>query len=153
MATAFQIKKIHILKSKLNISDSDYREILFSYNVKSSKDLDYKNAVTLINTLVQDATAQNLWVEPPKKYSKLERVNKMATPPQLRMIEGLWWELSYQRTDEFARKSLRRTLRMKLKIDDIMFLTKKDANKAINIIKAIKRDREARGRTLVSSNK
>ena len=77
----------------------------------------------------------------------------MATPAQLRMIEGLWWELSYQRTDEFARKSLRRTLRMKLKIDDIMFLTKKDANKAINIIKAIKRDREARGRTLVSSNK
>lgn len=153
MATAFQIRKIHILKSKLKISDSDYREILYSYNVKSSKDMDYLNAAKLIDTLAKDAMAQNLWVELPKKYFQLERTNKMATPAQLRMIEGLWWELSYQRTDEFARKSLRRLLRKKLKIDDIMFLTKKDANKAINIIKAIKRDREARGRTLVSSNK
>lgn len=153
MATAFQIKKIHILKSKLKISDSDYREILYSYNVKSSKDMDYLNAAKLIDTLAKDAMAQNLWVELPKKYFQLERTNKMATPAQLRMIEGLWWELSYQRTDEFARKSLRRLLRKKLKIDDIMFLTKKDANKAINMIKAIKQDREARGRTLVSSNK
>jgi len=153
MATAFQIRKIHILKSKLKISDSDYREILYSYNVKSSKDMDYLNAAKLIDTLAKEAMAQNLWVELPKKYFQLERVNKMATPAQLRMIEGLWWELSYQRTDEFARKSLRRTLRKKLKIDDIMFLTKKDANKAINMIKAMKRDREARGRTLVSSNK
>lgn len=153
MATAFQIRKIHILKSKLKISDSDYREILYSYNVKSSKDMDYLNAAKLIDTLAKDAMAQNLWVELPKKYFQLERTNKMATPAQLRMIEGLWWELSYQRTDEFARKSLRRLLRKKLKIYDIMFLTKKDANKAINMIKAIKQDREARGRTLVSSNK
>ena len=125
MATAFQIRKIHILKSKLKISDSDYREILYSYNVKSSKDMDYLNAAKLIDTLAKDAMTQNLWVELPKKYFQLERTNKMATPAQLRMIEGLWWELSYQRTDEFARKSLRRLLRKKLKIDDIMFLTKK----------------------------
>ena len=55
--------------------------------------------------------------------------------------------------DIFRNSKYIATLEKKLKIDDIMFLTKKDANKAINMIKAIKQDREARGRTLVSSNK
>ena len=65
----------------------------------------------------------------------MDRGDKMATPPQLRMIKGLWREICYCDNDEYASKSLRKFLKAKFKVDDIRFLTK---NKAIKVIQAIK---------------
>ena len=87
-----------------------------------------------------------------KKYFQLERTNKMATPAQLRMIEGLWWEIAYEKNDVFTKKSLKLFLYKKLKIEDILLLSKTQANKAIQIISAIKKNKDTRVETLVGSN-
>ena len=47
-----QIKYIHILKSKLNLKDENYRTLLESkFNKKTSKDLSSKQAEVLIKIL------------------------------------------------------------------------------------------------------
>lgn len=47
-----QIKYIHILKSKLNLKDENYRTLLESkFNKKTSKDLSFKQAEVLIKIL------------------------------------------------------------------------------------------------------
>lgn len=72
----------------------------------------------------------------------------MASNAQLRMIEGLWRELSYYDSDKFARKSLRKILQLKFKVFDIMFLTKAKASKVIQMILAIKKNVEKSAATL-----
>ena len=54
-----QIKYIHILKSKLNLKDENYRVLLESkFNKKTSKDLSSKQAEVLIKIL--EITSQQL---------------------------------------------------------------------------------------------
>lgn len=87
-----------------------------------------------------------------KKYAELKRSGNMATSAQLRMIEGLWWEIAYEKNDVFTKKSLKLFLYKKLKIEDILLLSKTQANKAIQIISAIKKNKDTRAETLVDSN-
>ena len=112
----------------------------------------YGDAVILIDILAQDAIDKDLWVEKMKKYAELKRSGNMATSAQLRMIEGLWWEIAYEKNDVFTKKSLKLFLYKKLKIEDILLLSKTQANKAIQIISAIKKNKDTRAATLVGSN-
>ncbi len=68
--------------------------MLMSFDVQSSKDLTYTEAVIFIDILEDRAIALNRWEKKPKKYEDLYRTPKMATQAQLRMIEGLWREIS-----------------------------------------------------------
>lgn len=140
MATNSQIKKIHTLKNVLGIDDDLYRELLCEYGVSSSKDLAYKDAITFTENLENNAVAKGLWVKKPKKYAGLNRDKEMATDSQIRMIEGLWRELSYLDNDKFAKKSLRKFLSRTHKVDDVMFMTKDKASKVINSIIAMKKN-------------
>lgn len=142
MATPSQIKRIHILKSLLGLDDDLYREMLMSFGVCSSKDLTFTEASVMLDILETRAEERNLWKRMPKPYEDLNRDNKMATPPQLRMIKGLWREICYFDNNEFANKSLRKFLKTKFKVDDINFLTKTKAIKVIQAIKAIKQKLE-----------
>ena len=76
------------------------------------------------------------------QYEDLNRDEEMATSAQLRMIEGLWRDLAYYNTDKYAKKSLRKFLKSKFKVDDIMFLTRVKACKVIQAITAIKKNLE-----------
>lgn len=142
MATPSQIKRIHILKSLLGLDDDLYREMLMSFGVCSSKDLTFTEASVMLDILETRAEERNLWKRMPKQYEDLNRDSKMATPPQLRMIKGLWREICYFDNNEFANKSLRKFLKTKFKVDDINFLTKTKAIKVIQAIKAIKQKLE-----------
>ena len=140
MASLSQIKKIHILINKLGISEETYRDMLSSYGVDSSKNLTFLNAKDLLERLENKAESLGLWKKQTLKFSHLNRDKNMATPAQLRMIEGLWMEISYVKDDNFAKKSIRKILKNKYKADDLMFLTKYKANKVINGIKNIKKN-------------
>ena len=89
MATNSQIKRIHTLKSILGLEDDLYRDMLFSFGVCTSKDLTFTEASVLLDILETKAVERNLWKKQPKKYEDMNRGDKMATPPQLRMIKGL----------------------------------------------------------------
>ena len=104
MASASQIRKIHILKNVLCLDDDLYREMLMSFDVQSSKDLTYTEAIIFTEILEDKAVALNRWQKKPKKYEELKRSGKMATQSQLRMIEGLWREICYFDKDDFAKK-------------------------------------------------
>ena len=149
-ASASQIKKIHALKSVLGLDEDLYREMLSGFSVQSSKKLTVIQAGSLIETLEAEAVARNVWQKKQPKYSNLERDDDMATPSQMRLIEGLWREICYIDTDKFAKTSLRKFLKSKFKIDDIMFLTKTKATKVINGIKNIKKNLKERVNTLSS---
>ena len=140
MATISQIKKIHTLKSRLGLDDDLYHEMLMSFGVCTSKDLTFTEAAVLLDILETKAVERNLWKKQPKKYEDLDRESKMATPPQLRMIKGMWRDICYVDNDEIATKSLRKFLKSKFKVDDIRFLTKAKANKVIQAIKGIQKN-------------
>ncbi len=137
--TTFQIRKIHTLKNLLGMDDDLYREILKSFDVQTSKNLTFTEACIVIENLEERAIALNKWVRQPKKYAGLNRANNMASDAQLRMIEGLWRDICYFNNDKFAKKSLRKFLKSKFGVDDVMFLTKTKARKVIQGIIAIKK--------------
>ena len=140
MATISQIRKIHTLKNILGLDDDLYIEMLMSFGVNSSKDLTYTEAAIFLEILEDKAAEINRWQKQSKKYADLNRSCKMATDSQLRMIESIWREISYYDTDDFARKSLRKFLKSKFKVDDIMFLTKAKASKVIQAILEMKKN-------------
>lgn len=148
MATISQIKKIHTLKNILGLDDDLYIEMLMSFGVQSSKNLTCTEAAVFLEILEDKAEEQNLWKKRPKKYADLNRSKDMATQAQLRMIEGMWREICYYDTDEFARKSLRKFLKSKFRIDDVMFLRKHTAIKVIQAISGMKKNLEKSAATL-----
>ncbi len=139
MATTFQIKKIHTLKNILGMDDDLYHEMLMSFDVQTSKNLTFTEATIFIEILEEKAIAINKWTKQPKKYAELNRSDNMASDAQIRMIEGLWREICYFNNDKFAKKSLRKFLKSKFRVDDVMFLTRAKSCKVIQAITAIKK--------------
>jgi len=151
MATSSQIRKIHTLKNFIGLDDDLYREMLMTFGVQSSKNLTDTEAGIFIEVLEAKAEKFEDWVKRPKKYADLYRDENMATQAQLRYIEGLWKEVAYFDDEDFNKKSLRKFLKSKFKIDDIMFLTRAKATKVIQGIKGIKANLEKKnmcGRTV-----
>lgn len=140
MITKSQIKKLHTLKNVLNINNDVYIDMLFDFGVESSKQLSFESAQIFIEILETQASKLKGWKIRPKKYEQLDRDSKMASPSQLRMIEGLWRDVCYFDNDKFAKKSLRKFLHRVFNKDDVMFLTKKQASKVIQAIIQLKKN-------------
>lgn len=140
MITKSQIKKIHTLKNILNINNDVYIDMLFDFGVDSSKQLSFESAQIFIEILEAQAAKLKGWKIKPKKYEQLNRDSIMASPSQLRMIEGLWRDVCYFDNDKFAKKSLRKFLHRVFNKDDVMFLTKKQASKVIQAIIQLKKN-------------
>jgi phage gp16-like protein len=94
MATAQQIKKIHILKSALKIDDDTYRATLTGYGAKSSKDRGFTigKADEMIQDLVEKAVAAGVW-ETRKPARKAKTTRRLADDPQSKMIRAYWIQL------------------------------------------------------------
>lgn len=99
MSTNSQLKLIHTLKAASGIDDSDYLVLLSAFNVKSSKDLTLDQARELIKKLEYIAIGAGAWK--PKRTMRWDNLDNrpgMATPLQLRHLEGLWVSVSRQPT-------------------------------------------------------
>lgn len=142
MATSLQIRKIHTLKNFIALDDDIYLRMLMSFGVQSSKNLTNAEAEIFIEILEIKAEKFKNWIKKSQKYTNLCRDENMATKAQLRYIEHLWKEIAYFDDEHFAKQSLRKFLKSKFKVDDIMFLTKAKAIKVIQGIKGIKANLE-----------
>ncbi len=96
--TKAHIKKIHTLKSLLNLEDSFYEALLFRYGVESSKELSKDKAISLIEVLTdiqKEQKNKNTNSTGLSSYRKIyfNRRNK-ATDNQINYISKLWWTLS-----------------------------------------------------------
>jgi hypothetical protein len=88
-ATPAQIGIIHTLISKLGVADDVYRDMLASYDVKSSKKLSFNQAKDFINLLVQKAKACNLPTPQPSQTKP-----GFATNAQRSMLFKMWEQIS-----------------------------------------------------------
>lgn len=141
MSTSLQIKQIHTLKNILGLDDDLYREMLASFGVYSSKKLTETEANILIEIL-QDKT-KKLKLAKPKKYDDLsERDSKMSTPLQLRKIEAIWWDICNIAESVQQIRNLRKFVKRQCKIDDIKFLSKREASKLIAVLEKIKKEKD-----------
>ncbi len=127
MAAKTQLAKIHIAKKQLKLTDEEYRAILSAYNVTSSKYLSFSDAESLINKFIE----LGFKPRPPKttqknKYEELrDRAKNYATPGQLRMIEGLWQEVSRSKNAASLNKFIKRITGK----SHITFMEKTDVSK------------------------
>lgn len=140
MSTVLQIKRIHTFKTQLGIDDELYREMLASFGVCSSKNLTETEAEILIEIL--NDKSKKVKPRKPKKYDDLsQRDTKMSTPLQLRKIEAIWWDICDSAESVKQIRSLRKFIKRQCKIDDIKFLSKREASKLIAVLEKIKSEK------------
>lgn len=91
--TKTQIRILHSLVHALGIPDPDYRSILHGYGVRSSKNLNYRQAKDIISKLEPTAISMGVWKQN-RRMEPAPRRPGMATPKQLAKIRAMWWKVS-----------------------------------------------------------
>ena len=150
-ATVAQKTRIQIARKALQLSDDAYYGLLSGYGVDSSRDLSYKDANKVIVKLKKLG-----WKEEFKprrlvqneergfsrsKYSHLTgRDPELASPAQLRMIEGMWRQVSRKKHDESLQSFIRRITG----IDNIEWISKKNVTQLKAAMEAMDRQLQKR---------
>lgn len=132
MATKTQIQMIHIARQKVGMNEDNYRACLASFNVRSSTELTSYQAKELLSRFV----SMGFNIISKAKYNTLtdgRRGSDRADASKLRLIEVLWRQKSRLKTDESLAKMIKRIV----KVDNIAWLTKSQANKVIKAINSI----------------
>lgn len=142
-----QIRQIHIMKAKLRLSDDAYRAMLAEYDgAASSLDLDWKQADDLCRSMESEIRKQKIAYtsqreEGAKRYDELKgRPGKYAAPKQLRMIEGMWCEVSIKKTSKEKLDALNKFLHNHFRISHITFVQKSQVEKIVKAIETMKQE-------------
>jgi len=142
-----QIKKIHVLKRQLGLTDEEYGAALESLGVISSKDLTHEEAALLIRRMIEllPKELKQKYEENPKKlnkkYDNLEiRYNEQlkehyATPKQLRMIEAMW--MTSPRVNNKTEEAFVKFVKRITGIDRMEWLLISDIRKIVKAIKSL----------------
>lgn len=150
--TAAQIKRIHTIVHILAIGDDNYRDCLDSrFGVASCKDLTVHQAHSFLDELEKlalevqgnrykaerEEARKKAEAAKPKRYDDLDNRPGMASGAQLRMIEGIWQDVSVV-PDQAARgRALRLFIKRISGVADLRFLDSQGAGKVINAMNAM----------------
>jgi hypothetical protein len=138
MLTKPQIALIHTAKSRLQLSDDDYRDLLGGLGVASSKDLNYPGFLGLMKAFEKLGFSN--------KQRSFRRVNpaeardtgtvKLATGKQQRFIIALWMqsETVKQKDHDALRKFIKRIA----SVDKLEWLPTGKVQKVIKAIQSLK---------------
>lgn len=111
-----QIMLIHVLTSKLGMTDDEYRAALGGYGVTTSVDLNSTQANEFVKTLTDKAVAAGVW-EHERRRTKHEHIKgyrvdstgeAMATPEQINMLDAMWSQVSREQRPAVRRKKFDR---------------------------------------------
>jgi hypothetical protein len=133
MVTQAQIKKIHALKSALDLDDDEYRSILSASITAedvpawSSKDLSFDQASSVITTM------EMIIERTPALKARL-----YASPKQINLITALWRQVTRAQDEEGIHKTLYSFLRNKFHIRRFDRIPKKQAGKMIKSLRTIR---------------
>lgn len=150
--TKGQIKKIHVLWSKLGLDRDTYESMLAPYGASSSKDLEFVEAQDLIRRLQKDAIAAGVERPTPpdqpgyrmgkrRRFEDLGKRPGHASPAQLRKIEAMWMTVSNQPSDEAKRAALVTFVRNKTGVARLEWLPHTAVSKLIRTIQAMQRQK------------
>lgn len=145
-----QIAKIHTLAAKLGWDEMMYRHILFSnYKVHTCKELTKGQAAELIDCWAIEAEKQGVWKRRPAAGSKRsphadryaaykkQRAFK-ATKKQLRMLEGMWGDVSRQEGHQAKQAAFRIFLKNRFNIDRPEWLDQNDVHRVAKALVVMK---------------
>lgn len=145
MIEGWQIKKIHALKGAMKMPDDYYRKLIYSnyHPHTSSKDLTLDQANHFIENLETMAVQAGAWnpYEGKSRFEELGARPGMATPAQLRLIEGIWKEVSNVRGEKKRKKALRAWIFKQFKVSDLRFIDNSVARKVIHVLKIMQQKR------------
>jgi hypothetical protein len=112
--------------------------------VTTSKDLSFGQADELIQVYEHFAIKAGLWSRDGygDKHEKLFDRIGMATPSQLRMVEGIWTEMYPEPDDKRRETALRHYLFRFFKVSDLRFLDGETVNKVLHALKQMKARKE-----------
>jgi len=150
-------KKIHALKNALKMSNEEYRKLinLNFYPATSSKELTDKQADRFIAGLEKMAIEKGVWTkyEGKGKYETLGGRAGMGTPKQLRLIEGLWKDVSVIKETKSRQKALRSWLHKRFGVSDLRFLNREVTSKVIYALTQMKKaENRSRVESLIKSS-
>ena len=133
MSTSQQRQKLGFLRKMLRLDEDTYYALLAEYGVTTSKD-----AEKLINQLRKNIK-NSTWIDNKKKYEDLRnRAKYMASPKQLRMVEAMWFDVSFKRTDSERKSALEHFAYKITGKAKLRFLTAVDIRKLVEAIKKMK---------------
>lgn len=144
--TKDQIRKIHTLKTALEMPDDVYRQGLRDlFCVDTSKVLTCRQARYLLDVLEMEGVMNGVWSrrEYRDKYNELARRPGMAVPAQLRKIEATWQGLYPESDQALRQKNLRSFLFRFFKVSDLRFLDQETANKVLYALRKMSQRKEA----------
>jgi phage-related protein len=138
------IRLIHTLKSKLALSDDDYRAMLSSYNKTSSTSLSDSQAKELTQTLTTMAVKRGVWKKPAgrsykRKWDELGDRPGMASPAQLRKLEVMWSKVSRQPDAESRSEALVKFVMKITGVSQLDWMEPVHVRKVIRAIEAMQR--------------
>ncbi len=148
----WQVKMLHFLSSKLGLTKEDYKLRISDMHGFSDSclDLSYDEAEALVSQWKSECIARGIlkdYRSPIRsgsrnnklKYEELGRRPGMATPPQLRMVEAMWKDVSkYHAEDKRARALRKFTFRI-TGVEDLRFLKNWQVSKIIRALEAMKK--------------
>jgi hypothetical protein len=142
MIEPFQVKLIHTLLSVACVSDRSYRDNLSRrFNgATSCKQLTFDEAQELIDALEDFAVSLGFWTRSNNRnrYESLGNRPGMATPAQLRKIEGLWKVAMGMEDDLKAQRTLRVFIMNHFHVSDLRFLEQWKVSRVIRALEAIR---------------
>jgi hypothetical protein len=144
MPTALDIKLVHTLKHAIGLDESEYRAVLYSFGVESSKQLSHELALSLISKLEAIGITKGVWKKSQKKLRWDDFAGRpdMATPAQLRMLEGLWVSVSRQPTLKEKQESFHRFLQNRFGISRVEWIESVQVGKIRKTIMAMVKQKE-----------
>ena len=145
--TKNQIRAIHTLKGALKMNDESYRDVLSSFNARSSLDLSFDKAKELIELLSSRASAAGLWVPRRKQKTALpfeELGNRpgFASPAQLRKVCAMWDQVSRVESAD-RRKALESLLARQYRIEKLEWLPEHLVGKVVKTLSIMQKQKEA----------
>jgi len=137
-----QKKIIHAIVHALGMPDDDYRALLMRwFNVDTCLKLSYKEAEICIQRLRYIAEKMGKWQPMKERQNKFDNYGYregFASPKQLRMIDAMWKEVSYQGDDRTKEQALTRLIFNLFQISDLRFLESYQAKKLISMLQHMK---------------
>lgn len=133
----------------IGLPDEVYREILWEkYKVESSTKLSFQQARELLNTLRDKAKEMGVF-SPKKQYSfqkyKYDNLGDregFASPKQLRKIEAIWKDVSYQKTDTAREDALNSFLDSHFGVSNIKWIEQDMVSKIIRTLERMKEQKK-----------
>lgn len=108
-----QKAQIHILKDRLGLTDEDYRDMLASYGVTTSKDLTFRDAGEFIKALRRKVLESG--APQPHRTGYASRAQKA-------MLWNMWQQISRQDTKEKMTEAFRHFVKARFRIDNVEWL-------------------------------